>query len=156
MEKHPITKDGFEKVKTDLDYLIKVEREDIKKAIQEARAHGDLKENAEYKAAKEKQSLIEGRISYLQSILNNCNIIDVSKIQSEKIIFGATISLIDESGNNIIYKIVGEPEADKKHGKISYKSPIGRALIGKEEGDIIIVKAPKGDIEYEIESISFK
>ncbi|MCO4793609.1 MAG: transcription elongation factor GreA [Bacteriovoracaceae bacterium] len=155
--KEPITRQGMEKLEAELSNLIKVEREDIKVVIAEARALGDLKENAEYHSAKEKQSLIEGRIGQLQSIVANSNIIDVSTVQSDKIVFGATVTLLDvEKDTSVTYTIVGTEESDKSKGKISYTSPLGKALIGKEEGDEVIVKAPKGDIEYEVESFEFK
>jgi transcription elongation factor GreA len=157
MEKNtPITREGYEKLNRELEQLIKVDREEIKKVIAEARELGDLKENAEYHSAKEKQALLEGRIGALQGIMASCQIIDIKSIESDKIVFGATVSLTDENGETVIYKIVGQEESNIKDGKISYTSPIGKALIGKEEGDTIIVRAPKGDVEYEIESFSFE
>ena len=152
-----LTLEGKIQIEKDLDYLIKVERESIKHALAEARALGDLKENAEYISAKEKQSHLEGKIAELQSVLNTSRIIDVSTIKSEKVVFGATVKLIDvEKGISVTYQIVGNNEADTQKGKISYTSPLGKALIGKEAGDTVIVRAPKGDIEYEIESFEFK
>ena len=144
--KEPITLEGKQKIDNELDQLIKVDREEIKVKIQEARELGDLKENAEYHSAKEKQSILEGRIAYLQGIVANCNVIDTSKIQDQdKVVFGATVLLHDEEKDKEVeYKIVGHEESDNRHGKISYKSPLGKALIGKEEGDTIMVKAPKG------------
>ena len=155
--KEPITVEGKQKIDQELENLIKVDREEIKKKIQEARELGDLKENAEYHSAKEKQALIEGRIGQLQGIISNCNVIDISQISSnEKIVFGATVTLLDlEKDSTVTYKIVGHEESDNKTGKISYKSPLGKALIGKEEGDTVIVKAPKGDIEYEVEEVQY-
>jgi len=156
MEETPITLAGKMKIEAELDHLVKIEREQIKVAIAEARELGDLKENAEYHSAKEKQGIIEGRISQLQGILARARVVDISKIQSTKIVFGATVTLVDqEKGTTHKYKIVGEEEAEFKDNKISYISPLGRALIGKEEGDTIIVKAPKGDVEYEVESFEF-
>jgi len=152
----PITRQGFEKINQELEQLIKVDREKIKKVIAEARELGDLKENAEYHSAKEKQALLEGRIGTLQGILAGCMIIDVETIKSDKVVFGATVTLTDEDGDTVIYKIVGQEESNKKDGKISYNSPIGKALIGREEGDTILVRAPKGDVEYEIESFTFE
>ena len=152
-----LTLEGKIQIEKDLDYLIKVERESIKHALAEARALGDLKENAEYISAKEKQSHLEGKIAELQSVLNTSRIIDVSTIKSEKVVFGATVKLMDvEKGSSVTYQIVGNNEADTQKGKVSYTSPLGRALIGKEAGDTVIVRAPKGDIEYEIESFEFK
>jgi len=153
----PMTLKGKEKLVKDLDQLIKVEREGLKKAIAEARELGDLKENSEYHAAKEKQALVEGRIMELQSKLARANVVDVSKLDSSKIVFGATVKLFDtEKEVSLTYQIVGDDEANLKEGKVSFSSPIGQALIGKEEGDTIIVRAPKGDIEYEVEAFEFK
>lgn len=151
----PITIEGIAKIQQELDQLIKVEREKLKIVIAEARELGDLKENAEYHSAKEKQSHMEGRISQLQGVIAKAQIIDVKTIKSDRIVFGATVKLVDEDGKKISYQIVGSSESDLKSGKISFTSPIGRALIGKEEGDAVIVKAPKGDVEYEIESFEF-
>ncbi len=152
-----LTLEGKIQIEKELDFLIKVERESIKHALAEARALGDLKENAEYISAKEKQSHLEGKIAELQSVLNTSRIIDVSTIKSEKVVFGATVKLMDvEKGSSVTYQIVGNNEADTQKGKVSYTSPLGRALIGKEAGDTVIVRAPKGDIEYEIESFEFK
>jgi transcription elongation factor GreA len=152
----PITKDGLMKIEQELDYLVKVEREDLKVVIQEARELGDLKENAEYHAAKEKQAQVEGRIMQLQGIVANAKVINVQEIKSDKIVFGATVTLFDtERETTVKYTIVGETESDMKSGKVSYKSPLGAALIGKEQGDTVIVKAPKGDIEYEVQDFQF-
>ena len=157
MNRNPITKKGFNQLEKELENLIKIERTNIQKVIQEARAHGDLKENAEYKAAKEKQALMEGKISQIQHTLNNSQIIDITTIKSEKIVFGATVTLIDvEKEKTCIYQIVGERESDKKNGRISYTSPLGKVLIGKEIGDTVIVRAPKGDIEYEIQAAKYE
>jgi transcription elongation factor GreA len=152
----PITKEGFEKLNNELNHLIRVERESLKIVIAEARALGDLKENAEYHSAKEKQALIEGRISHLNGVIANSQVIDPKTIKSDRVVFGATVKLADENGNIVIYKIVGSDESDMKVGKISFTSPIGKALIGRESGDTIVVKAPKGDVTYEIESFSFE
>ena len=156
--KEPITLEGKKKIDDELDQLIKNDREEIKVKIQEARELGDLKENAEYHSAKEKQSILEGRIAYLQGIVANCNVIDTSKIEGqEKVVFGATVLLHDEEKDKEVeYKIVGHEESDNRQGKISYKSPLGKALIGKEEGDTITVKAPKGDLEYEILEVKYE
>lgn len=155
MEEVPITLAGKTKIESELNHLIKVEREEIKTAIAEARELGDLKENAEYHSAKERQSIIEGRIAQLQGILARARVVEVSKIKSTKIVFGATVNLTDHNGKNHTYKLVGDDEADFSANRISYASPLGRALIGKEEGDTVVVKAPKGDVEYEVESFEF-
>jgi transcription elongation factor GreA len=153
----PMTSEGLQKLKEELDQLIRVEREDIKVKIAEARALGDLKENAEYHSAKEKQALLEGRISQLQGVLANSQIIEPKNISSNTIVFGATVTLTDvHKGSTVILQIVGKDESNLKLGKISFLSPLGRALIGREEGDTVIVKAPKGDIEYEVEEFEFK
>jgi len=156
--KEPLTPEGRKNIQKELDHLTKVERGEIKVKIQEARELGDLKENAEYHSAKEKQSHIEGRIASLQGIVSNCEVIDVDSVKNHsKIVFGATVDLFDvEKEIKVSYKIVGHEESDNRSGKVSYKSPLGRALIGKEQGDTIIVNAPKGEIEYEVESISYK
>lgn len=152
----PITKEGYEAVLAELDQLIKVDREEIKIAISEARELGDLKENAEYHSAKEKQAMIEGRVSQLQGVIATSQVIDTSKLNADRVIFGAFITLNDvEKDQTVRYQIVGDIESDFSKGKISFQSPLGRALIGKEEGDVVIVKAPKGEIEYEVESIEF-
>ena len=156
MDEVPITLSGKNKLQAELDQLVKVEREDIKVAISEARVLGDLKENAEYHSAKEKQAIIEGRIAQLQGILARSRVVEVSKIKSVKIVFGATVTILDVVKDvRHKYKIVGEDESNLKDNKVSYTSPLGKALIGKEEGDTVIVKAPKGDMEYEIESFEF-
>ncbi|MBT3981287.1 MAG: transcription elongation factor GreA [Bacteriovoracaceae bacterium] len=155
-QEFPMTPEGKKALEEELDHLIKVEREDLKVAIAEARALGDLKENAEYHAAKEKQSHIEGRIMELQSKVGRAKVVDITKITVSTIVFGATVKLINaETEQEKTYKIVGEEEADSKLGKISYSSPIARALIGKGEGDEVIVKAPKGDIEYEVVTVQY-
>jgi transcription elongation factor GreA len=152
----PITKEGYEAVLAELDQLIKVDREEIKIAISEARELGDLKENAEYHSAKEKQAMIEGRVSQLQGVIATSQVIDTSTLNADRVIFGAFITLNDvEKDQTVRYQIVGDIESDFSKGKISFQSPLGRALIGKEEGDVVIVKAPKGEIEYEVESIEF-
>ncbi len=152
-----MTKSGKAALETELDRLIKHDREEIKKSISEARAHGDLKENAEYHAAKEKQSHLEGRIALLQSKVAKAKVIDVSKLSSANVVFGATVTLYnEEKESSNTYQIVGEDEADLAKGKVSYSSPLGQAMIGREEGDQVVVKAPKGDIHYEIEKIEYK
>lgn len=150
-----MTLNGKKMLEAELSQLIKVDREEIKIAIQEARELGDLKENAEYHAAKERQSIIEGRIMDLQSKLARSKVVDTAQMKGEKIVFGATVTLHDHQKDiELTYQIVGEDEAMTDDNKISFNSPLGKSLIGKEEGDEVIVKAPKGDLTYEI--ISFK
>ena len=156
MERIPMTAEGHAALQAELKNLKSVERPNIIAAIAEARAHGDLSENAEYHAAKEKQSFIEGRISELDDKLARADVIDVSKLTGGKIRFGATVSLIDvDSEEEASYKIVGEDEANVKDGKISISSPIARALIGKEEGDEAEVAAPSGARAYEITKVEY-
>lgn len=155
--KVPMTLHGVEKLRTELHDLKTVKRRQVIEAIAEARKHGDLKENAEYHAAKEQQSFLETRIKEIEGKLAHAQIIDVSKFENEgKIVFGATIKLINiNNDQTVTYQIVGDEEADLKHGKISVNSPIARALIGKYEGDIATVKAPNGDISYEIAVVEY-
>lgn len=150
--KVPITAKGAEKLRAELKELKSVARPKVIEAIAAAREHGDLKENAEYHAAREQQSFIEGRIADINGKLGNAQIIDITKIPPNgKVIFGATVDLTEEdSGDEITYQIVGEDEADIKKKKISITSPIARALIGKEEGDVVEVQAPGGIKSYEI------
>jgi transcription elongation factor GreA len=153
---YPMTVAGKKRLEDELNQLLKVDRESLKVELAEARALGDLKENAEYHAAKEKQSMLEGRIGELQTKLARAKVIDVQKMQSEKIMFGATVTLYsEEKDKTFIYQIVGEDEA-KDNDKISYNSPLGKALIGKEEGDEVIVQAPKGDVVYEVQAVEYK
>ena len=156
-KKEPLTLEGKNKIQSELDQLVKIDREEIKVKIQEARELGDLKENAEYHAAKEKQAHIEGRILQLQGILSNCEVIEFNKSNApSNIVFGATVTLFDpEKESTTSYKIVGHEESDKSQGKISYKSPLAKALLGKEEGDTVVVHAPKGEIEYEVEKVEY-
>ena len=157
MNKMPITPQGYQKLKEELDKLLKVERPQNIKAIAEARAHGDLSENAEYHAAKERQSFIVGRIQELQSRLAQSQVIDPASISQDKIAFGATVKLLDvDSDEEKKYMLVGPDESDIKQGRISIQSPIARSLIGKEEGDVVIVQAPAKTIEYEILEIRFE
>jgi transcription elongation factor GreA len=155
MNKFPMTLAGETALRQELDRLKKVERPRIVQAIAEARAHGDLKENAEYHAAREQQSFAEGRIMEIEGKLGNAQVIDITAIpKTGRVIFGTTIDLINlETNETVTYRIVGEDEADVKGNMISVGSPIARALIGKEEGDVVIVKAPGGDIEYEIDQV---
>jgi len=157
MNKVPLTVSGAEKLRTELFELKAVVRPRIINAIAEAREHGDLKENAEYHAAREQQSFSEGRIAEIEGKLSNAQVIDVTQMNAGgKVIFGATVEIEDiDSGETVTYQIVGEDEADIKAGRISVGSPIARALIGKEVEDVVIVKAPVGDKEYEILSIKY-
>lgn len=152
MRKIPMTVGGKVKLQEELDHLKRVVRVEVINAIAEARAHGDLKENAEYHAARERQSFVEGRIEQLESILSRIEVIDVTRIpHTGRVIFGVTVELINTDNDEvIIYQIVGEEEADIKSGRISVTSPLARAMIGKEEGDVIEVQTPAGIISYEI------
>lgn len=155
MNQYPMTLAGETALRQELEHLKRVERPRIVQAIAEARAHGDLKENAEYHAAREQQSFAEGRILEIGGKLGNAQVIDIMAIpRTGKVIFGATIDLINvETDETVTYRIVGEDEADIKSNLISIGSPIARALIGKEEGEVVIVKAPGGNIEYEIDQV---
>jgi transcription elongation factor GreA len=157
MSKVPLTLRGAEQMREELKQLKSVDRPTVIKAIAEARAHGDLKENAEYHAAKEQQGFIEGRIKDLEGKLSHAQIINVAEMTATgRVIFGSTVLLGDEeSGNEITDQIVGEDEADAKAGMISYTSPIARALIGKEEGDVVVVRAPNGDRKVEIIEVRY-
>jgi transcription elongation factor GreA len=157
VSKVPITLRGVEKLRAELRRLKSDERPRIVKAIAEARAHGDLKENAEYHAAKEEQGFIEARIRDIEGKLSNAEIIDVTSFGTTgRVIFGATVELIDEEdGREVTYTIVGEDEADIGSGLISIASPIARALIGKEEGDVAVVDAPAGEKSFEIVMVTY-
>ncbi|MBV68280.1 MAG: transcription elongation factor GreA [Pelagibacterales bacterium] len=156
MEKFPITNKGFEKLETELKLLKSTERPNVIKAIAEARAHGDLSENAEYHAAKEKQSFIEGRIADLENKISRAEVINTRVLSGDKIIFGATVTLGQVGKKkNIVYQIVGTEEADVENGKISVSSPLARALLGKKIDDMVEVLSPGGSKEYEIENIEF-
>lgn len=155
MSKVPMTAQGEQALRAELDQLKKVDRPRIVQAIAEAREHGDLKENAEYHAAREQQSFAEGRIMDIEGKLSHAQVIDVTAIpRTGKVIFGVTVDLINvESDDAVTYRIVGDDEADAKLNLISVNSPIARALIGKEEGDVVVVRAPGGDREYEIDQV---
>jgi transcription elongation factor GreA len=157
MNKVPMTVRGHELLQEELKKLKGEDRPTVIKAIAAAREHGDLKENAEYHAAKEQQSFIEGRIKELEGKLSHVQVIDVTEINANgKVIFGSTVKLLDdETGKEITYKIVGEDEADIKTGLISYTSPIARALISKEEGDVVEFNAPDGEKSYEVIEVSY-
>ena len=155
MNRVPMTVEGAEALRTELDDLKKVQRPAVVQAIAEAREHGDLKENAEYHAAREKQGFIEGRLQEIEAKLSMAQVIDVKAIEpSGKVIFGTTVTIIHmENDSEVTYKIVGDDEADVKQQKISINSPIARALIGKEIGDIAVVNTPSGSVEYEIDAV---
>ncbi len=157
MNKVPLTVNGANKLREELEELKTVVRPRIIAAIAEAREHGDLKENAEYHAAREQQSFAEGRIAEIEGKLSNANIIDVKQMDANgKVVFGATVEIEDLDSENVVtYQIVGEDEANIKEGRISVGSPIARALIGKEVEDVVEVKAPGGNKEYEILSIEY-
>jgi len=152
-----MTKAGAERLREELATLKKHDRPKVIVAIAEARAHGDLKENAEYHAAREQQGFIEGRIQLLESTISHAQIIDIEKLNpGERVVFGATVTLSDEeTAEEITYQIVGDVEADIKHNRIAVSSPISRALIGQEVGEVVVVRAPAGDREYEIIEVEY-
>lgn len=158
MIKTPMTVIGAQKLREELQHLKAVERPRVIQAIAEARAHGDLSENAEYHAAREQQGFIEGRINEIEGKLATAEVIDVKTLAgSGKVVFGATVEISNvETGDNVTYRIVGEDEADINAGLISVKSPIARALINKEEGDVALVEAPGGRIEYEVVTVRYE
>ena len=152
----PLTLRGVDKLREELKRLKSVERPAIVKAIAEARAHGDISENAEYHAAKEQQSFLEGRIKDIEHKLASAQVVDVTKLNpGGKVVFGATVKIADEEGKEARYQIVGEDEADSKSGMISVNSPIARALIGRKEGDVVEVAAPGGTRELEILGVEY-
>ncbi len=157
MDKEPITVKGLENLKSELEDLKNVQRPKIVAAIAEARSHGDLKENAEYHAAKEQQGLIEGRVLAINDLIARANVIDVTKIDNEgKVIFGSTIKVQDlEANKEISYRLVGQDEADISKNLIFYKSPIGKALIGKNKGDLVNVSTPSGERNFEIKDVKY-
>lgn len=158
MNQVPLTAAGAERLKEELNELKFVKRPQIIEAIAVARDHGDLKENAEYHAAREEQGFIEGRIAELESVLSNAQIIDVSKLnQTGRVVFGCTVDLIDvETEEQVTYQVVGDIEADINKNRIAISSPIARAIIGKEEGEDVVVQAPAGDREYEITAVRYE
>ena len=157
MQRIPLTPEGYKKLQDELEKLMKVDRPKNIQAISEARAHGDLSENAEYHAAKEQQSFIAGRIDELKSKIAMAQVIDPSKIKQSSVGFGAKVRVLDtEADEEYTFILVGPEEADVKHGKISISSPVGKALIGKEVGDTAVIKAPARTIEYEILEITFE
>ena len=157
MDKEPITKEGLQKLKDELDNLKNIERPKILAAIAEARSHGDLKENAEYHAAKEQQAKLEGRVLYINDSIARANVIDVTKLEnSGKVIFGSTIKVKDLNTNKEIkYKLVGKDEADINRNLIYFKSPIGKALIGKNCDELVTVETPSGERNFEILKVDY-
>lgn len=156
MEQIPVTKKGFDKLEAELKDLIKVQRPNVIEAIAEAREHGDLSENAEYHAAREQQSFIEGRIQELEAVIGRAQVIDPSALSGDTVKFGATVTIVDEeTDEEHSYQIVGDYEADLESGKISISSPIAKGLIGKSEGDSVVIKTPKGARDYEILEVKY-
>ena len=157
MQKEPLTISGLKKLKSELDNLKNIQRPKIVAAIAEARSHGDLKENAEYHAAKEQQSQMESRVIAINDLIARANVIDVTKIDNDgKVIFGSTVKVEDlESNKKISYKLVGQDEADIKKNLIFFKSPIGKALIGKDKGDMLSVNTPSGEKNFEILGVDY-
>ena len=157
MDKEPITVKGLENLKSELEDLKNVQRPKVVEAIAEARSHGDLKENAEYHAAKEQQALIESRVVAINDLIARANVIDVTKIENNgKVIFGSTVKLQDlENDKKINYKLVGQDEADIKKNLIFFKSPIGKALVGKDKGEMVTVNTPSGEKNFEILDVEY-
>lgn len=157
MQRFPMTKQGHDALQAELQQLKSVERPRISAAIAEARAHGDLKENAEYHAAREQQGFVEGRIKDIEAKLSHAQIIDIGKLApDDKVIFGATVTVINlDTDETRVYQIVGDDEAEVKSGKISYQSPIARALIGKRPGDEVAVQTPSGTVAYEVDRVTY-
>jgi transcription elongation factor GreA len=155
IEKFPMLAEGFAYLQQQLKHLKEVERPENVEAIEEARAHGDLSENAEYHAAKERQGQIEAQIAEIEDKLARAHVIDPKTLSGEKVVFGATVDLLDEEDRKIIYQVVGEVEADAKRGRISYNSPLGRALIGRRVTEEVEVVTPGGDRSYLIEKVRF-
>ena len=157
MDKEPITVTGLKNLKSELENLKNIQRPKVVEAIAEARSHGDLKENAEYHAAKEQQALIESRVIAINDLIARADVIDVTKIDNDgKVIFGSTVKVQDlESNKKISYKLVGQDEADISKNLIFYKSPIGKALIGKNKGDMAIVTTPSGERNFEIQDVKY-
>ncbi len=157
MKRMPLTLNGAERLRAELKRLKTEDRPRVIQAIAEARSHGDLSENAEYHAAREQQSFIEGRIKDIEAHLSNSEIIDITRVAANgKVVFGATVHLEDQDdGNKVIYQIVGDAEADIRQGWISVSSPIARALVGKQEGDVVDVIAPSGTRSYEIMTVKY-
>ena len=154
-EKVPMLEEGYRKLNEQVRQLKQIERPAVVQAIEDARAHGDLSENAEYHAAKERQGQIEATIADIEDQLSRAMVIDPSTLSGNKVIFGATVTLVDEDDKKVKYQLVGQVEADARDGRISYNSPLGRALIGREKGDEVEVSTPSGDRYYEVAKIEF-
>ena len=154
-EKVPMLAEGHRKLTEQVRHLKTVERPEVVQAIEDARAHGDLSENAEYHAAKERQGHIEATIADIEDQLSRAMVIDPTTLSGDKVVFGATVTLIDEDEKKVKYQLVGQVEADAKDGKISYNSPLGRALIGRQKGEEVEVSTPSGDRYYQIAKIQF-
>jgi transcription elongation factor GreA len=155
VEKMPMLKEGYELISSELVRLKTIERPEVIDAIEEARAHGDLSENAEYHAAKERQGQIEAMIADYEDRISRAVVIDPKDLSGDKVVFGATVTLLDEDDKPVVYQIVGQIEADAKKGRISYNSPLGRALIGRKLGDDVEVTVPSGDRYYAVDKIEF-
>ncbi|HEX8668631.1 MAG TPA: transcription elongation factor GreA [Allosphingosinicella sp.] len=155
VDKMPMLAEGYEKLQKDVRHLKTVERPAVIDAIEEARGHGDLSENAEYHAAKERQGQIEAQIADIEDRLSRAMVIDPTSLSGDKVVFGATVHLLDEEDKPVKYQIVGQTEADARVGRISYNSPLGRALIGRSVGDEVEVTTPSGDRYYAIEKVEF-
>lgn len=157
MAKFPMTIHGKKKLEEELKRLLHKERPEVIRAIEEARGHGDLSENADYDAAKERQAFVESRIAEIQTKLAEAEVVDPTMLKSERVIFGATVTLLDlEEDSEVTYQIVGEDEADVKAGRISVYSPLARAIIGKQAGDVVEFHSPKGEKEFEVISFEFR
>ena len=155
MDKVPMTAEGYAALEAEIKHLKTVERPRIIKAIADARTHGDLSENAEYHAAKEQQGITEARMADLEDKLSRADIIDVSKLKGDQVMFGATVTLIDEDDKKVKYQLVGQTEADARVGRISYNSPLGRALIGRQKGEEVEVTTPSGEKYYKVAKLEF-
>ncbi|HEY0113732.1 MAG TPA: transcription elongation factor GreA [Allosphingosinicella sp.] len=155
VDKMPMLQEGYEKLQNEVRHLKTVERPSIIEAIEVARGHGDLSENAEYHAAKERQGQVEAQIADIEDRLSRAMVIDPKTLSGDKVVFGATVNLLDENDKPITYQIVGQTEADARVGRISYNSPLGRALIGRSVGDEVEVTTPSGDRYYSIEKVEF-
>jgi transcription elongation factor GreA len=155
VDKMPMLQEGYDRLQTEVRQLKTIERPSIIEAIEIARGHGDLSENAEYHAAKERQGQVEAQIADMEDRLSRAMVIDPTTLSGDKAVFGATVHLVDEHDKKVVYQIVGQTEADARIGRISYNSPLGRALIGRSVGDEVEVSAPGGDKYYEIEKVEF-
>jgi transcription elongation factor GreA len=155
VDKMPMLAEGYEKLQTEVRHLKMVERPSVIEAIEVARGHGDLSENAEYHAAKERQGQVEAQIADIEDRLSRAMVIDPTTLSGDKAVFGATVHLLDEDDKKVVYQIVGQTEADAKVGRISYNSPLGRALIGRSVGEEVEVTTPSGDRYYSIEKVEF-